>query len=188
MTADGQLMHVRCCIAGGGPAGVMLGYLLARAGIETLVLEKHQDFLRDFRGDTVHPSALDVMAELGLLDSLLEIPHQELREIHGQIGDTEVKLADFSHLPTRCRFLALMPQWDFLAFLAAQGRRYPTFQLQMETEVKDLIEEHGRVAGVLAASPRRELRVAADLVVAADGRPSAVRAPAGRPGPDLRRP
>jgi 2-polyprenyl-6-methoxyphenol hydroxylase-like FAD-dependent oxidoreductase len=179
MTAAGESMRVRCCIAGGGPAGVMLGYLLARAGIETLVLEKHPDFLRDFRGDTVHPSTLDVMAELGLLDSLLEIPHQELREIHGQIGDTEIKLADFSHLSTRCRFLALMPQWDFLDFLAAQGRRYPTFQLQMETEVKDLIEENGRVAGVLAASPRREPRVAADLVIAADGRHSTVRARAG---------
>jgi 2-polyprenyl-6-methoxyphenol hydroxylase-like FAD-dependent oxidoreductase len=180
-----QSMRVRCCVAGGGPAGVMVGFLLARAGIETLVLEKHRDFLRDFRGDTVHPSTLEVMGELGLLDSLLALPHQELREIHGQIGDTEVKIADFSHLSTRCRFLVLMPQWDFLDFLAAQGRRYPAFQLLLEAEVKDLVEQDGHVAGVLAESPQGSFRVAAELVIAADGRHSTVRARAGLEVQDL---
>jgi 2-polyprenyl-6-methoxyphenol hydroxylase-like FAD-dependent oxidoreductase len=178
-------MRVRCCVAGGGPAGVMVGYLLARAGIETLVLEKHKDFLRDFRGDTVHPSTLDVMGEVGLLDSLLEIPHQELREIHAQIGDTEIALADFRHLPTGCRFLALMPQWDFLEFLTARGRRYPGFQLRLETEAKDLVEEEGRVTGVMAESSEGAYRVTADLVIAADGRHSTMRARAGLEVEDL---
>lgn len=183
--SGGPLMRVRCCVAGGGPAGVMAGYLLARAGIETLVLEKHKDFLRDFRGDTVHPSTLEVMDELGLLDSLLEIPHQELREIHGQIGGTEIALADFSHLPTRCRFLALMPQWDFLDFLTARGRRYPGFQLRLEAEAKDLVEEGGRVTGVMVESPEGAYRVTADLVIAADGRHSTLRTRAGLEVEDL---
>jgi 2-polyprenyl-6-methoxyphenol hydroxylase-like FAD-dependent oxidoreductase len=181
----GQADRVRCCVAGGGPAGVMVGFLLARAGVATLVLEKHRDFLRDFRGDTVHPSTLDVMAEVGLLDSLLAIRHQELREIHAQIGDTEIQLADFSHLPTRCRFLAFMPQWDFLDFLAAQARRYPEFQLRLEAEVKDIVEEQGRVTGVVVESPAGASRVAADLVIAADGRHSTVRARAGLEVQDL---
>jgi 2-polyprenyl-6-methoxyphenol hydroxylase-like FAD-dependent oxidoreductase len=163
----------------------MVGFLLARAGIATLVLEKHRDFLRDFRGDTVHPSTLEVMAELGLLDSLLAIRHQELREIHAQIGDTEIQLADFSHLPTRCRFLAFMPQWDFLEFLATQGRRYPEFQLRLQAEVKDVVEEKGRVTGVLVESPEGTSRVAADLVIAADGRHSTIRARAGLEVQDL---
>jgi 2-polyprenyl-6-methoxyphenol hydroxylase-like FAD-dependent oxidoreductase len=163
----------------------MVGFLLARAGIATLVLEKHRDFLRDFRGDTVHPSTLDVMGELGLLDSLLEIRHQELREIHARIGDTEIQLADFSHLPTRCRFLAFMPQWDFLEFLAAAGRRYPEFQLRLEAEVKDVVEERGRVTGVVVESPQGAFRVAADLVIAADGRHSTLRARAGLDVQDL---
>jgi len=181
----GQADRVRCCVAGGGPAGVMVGFLLARAGIATLVLEKHRDFLRDFRGDTVHPSTLEVMAEVGLLDSLLAIRHQELREIRAQIGDTEIQLADFSHLPTRCRFLAFMPQWDFLDFLAAQARRYPEFQLRLEAEVKDVVEEQGRVTGVVVESPAGASRVAADLVIAADGRHSTVRARAGLEVQDL---
>jgi len=181
----GQADRVRCCVAGGGPAGVMVGFLLARAGIATLVLEKHRDFLRDFRGDTVHPSTLEVMAEVGLLDTLLAIRHQELREIHAQIGDTEIQLADFSHLPTRCRFLAFMPQWDFLDFLAAQARRYPEFQLRLEAEVKDVVEEQGRVTGVVVESPAGASRVAADLVIAADGRHSTVRARAGLEVQDL---
>jgi 2-polyprenyl-6-methoxyphenol hydroxylase-like FAD-dependent oxidoreductase len=181
----GQADRVRCCVAGGGPAGVMVGFLLARAGIATLVLEKHRDFLRDFRGDTVHPSTLEVMAEVGLLDSLLAIRHQELREIHARIGDTEIQLADFSHLPTRCRFLAFMPQWDFLDFLAAQARRYPEFQLRLEAEVKDVVEEQGRVTGVVVESPAGASRVAADLVIAADGRHSTVRARAGLEVQDL---
>ena len=129
-----------CCIAGGGPAGMMLGFLLARAGVEVMVLEKHADFLRDFRGDTIHPSTLEIMHELGLLDDFLKRPHQEVRELTGQIGEERVTLADFSHLPTRCRFIAFMPQWEFLDFLAEHARRYPSFHLRMQAEVTDLLE------------------------------------------------
>ena len=146
-------VSVRCCIAGGGPAGMMLGFLLARAGVPVLVLEKHADFLRDFRGDTIHPSTLEIMHELGLLDEFLRRPHQEARTLGAQIGDEFLEVADFSHLPTHCRFIALMPQWDFLDFVAEQARRYPAFQLEMEAEVTDLIEEGGRVAGVRAETP-----------------------------------
>jgi 2-polyprenyl-6-methoxyphenol hydroxylase-like FAD-dependent oxidoreductase len=170
---------VTCCIAGGGPAGMMLGFLLARAGIEVLVLEKHGDFLRDFRGDTIHPSTLQVMDELGLLETFLTRPHQEIRELHGLIGDTDVTIADFSHLPTRCRFVALMPQWDFLDFLAEQGRRYPSFHLGMEAEVVDLRREQDRICGVRAKAPEGEVEIQADLVVGADGRHSLVREKAG---------
>jgi len=166
---------VTCCIAGGGPAGMMLGFLLARAGVEVLVLEKHGDFLRDFRGDTIHPSTLQVMDELGLLESFLTRPHQEVRELHGLIGDTDVTIADFSHLPTRCRFVALMPQWDFLNFLAEQGASLPAFHLRMEREVVDLIEETGRIAGVRAQTADGGVGIRADLVVGADGRHSVVR-------------
>src|SRR5215475_13032125 len=109
---------VRCCIAGGGPAGMMLGFLLARAGVEVVVLEKHADFLRDFRGDTIHPSTLEVMHELNFLDDFLRRPHQEVKQLKGQVGDAEVTVADFSSLPTHCRFIVFMPQWDFLDFLA----------------------------------------------------------------------
>src|SRR3990170_4618106 len=118
-----------CAIAGGGPAGMMLGLLLARAGVDVVVLEKHADFLRDFRGDTIHPSTLEVMYELGILDDFLKRPHQEVRELAGEIGETRVTLADFAHLPTQCRFIALMPQWDFLDFLAEHAKRYPSFRL-----------------------------------------------------------
>jgi 2-polyprenyl-6-methoxyphenol hydroxylase-like FAD-dependent oxidoreductase len=165
----------RCCIAGGGPAGMMLGLLLARAGVEVVVLEKHADFLRDFRGDTVHPSTLELMAELGLLDEFLKLPHQEARELQGHVGDMRLTVADFSHLPTRCKFVALMPQWDFLNFLSRQGARYRAFRLEMQAEVTDLIEADGRIAGVRFQTPAgmRELR--ADLVVGADGRHSTVR-------------
>jgi 2-polyprenyl-6-methoxyphenol hydroxylase-like FAD-dependent oxidoreductase len=171
--------RVACCIAGGGPAGMMVGLLLARAGVEVLVLEKHADFLRDFRGDTIHPSTLQVMHELGLLDSFLTRPHQEVRELHGLVGDTDVKIGDFSHLPTRCRFIALMPQWDFLNFLAEEGTRYPNFHLCMEAEVVDLVEENGRIAGVRAQMPDGLVEIRADLVVGADGRHSTVRERAG---------
>src|SRR5438105_14047183 len=141
-------MTTRCCIAGGGPAGMMLGFLLARAGVNVVVLEKHADFLRDFRGDTVHPSTLEVIYELGVIEDFLKRPHQEVRELGGQVGDEFVMIADFNHLPTHCKFLALMPQWDFLDFLADRGRRYPTFKLMMEAEVIDLLEAEGRVVGV----------------------------------------
>src|SRR5712691_12232033 len=134
-----EAVTTRCCIAGGGPAGMMLGFLLARAGIDIVVLEKHKDFLRDFRGDTIHPSTLEVMHELGLLDDFLKLPHQEVRQLTGQVGDERVTIADFSHLPTKCKFIALMPQWDFLNFLARHGVRYPGFHLRMETDVTDLI-------------------------------------------------
>src|SRR3989454_8395783 len=143
-------MTTRCCIAGGGPAGMMLGFLLARAGVPVVVLEKHADFLRDFRGDTVHPSTLEVMHELGILEAFLKRPHQEVRELGGQVGDEFVIMADFAHLPTHCKFLALMPQWDFLDCLAEHGKRYPAFKLTMEAEVVDLLEEEGRVVGVKA--------------------------------------
>ena len=171
--------RVACCIAGGGPAGIMLGFLLARAGVEVLVLEKHADFLRDFRGDTIHPSTLQLMDELGLLAALLRRPHQEIRELHGIIGDTDVIIGDFTHLPTRCKFIALMPQWDFLDFLSEAGRAYPSFHLAMETEATGLLMEGGRVIGLVARSTAREYQIRAELVVGADGRHSVVRERAG---------
>jgi 2-polyprenyl-6-methoxyphenol hydroxylase-like FAD-dependent oxidoreductase len=171
--------HVTCAITGGGPAGMMLGFLLARAGVPVAVLEKHGDFLRDFRGDTIHPSTLEVMHELGLLDEFLKRPHQEVRQLRGVIGDTRVTIGDFSHLPTRCRFIALMPQWDFLDFLAAAGRRYAGFDLRMEAEATDLIEEGGRITGVRGHSPDGPFELRADLIVAADGRHSVLRERAG---------
>ncbi|PYS57777.1 MAG: hypothetical protein DMF74_25165 [Acidobacteria bacterium] len=168
-------VNTRCCIAGGGPAGMMLGFLLARAGVDVVVLEKHKDFLRDFRGDTVHPSTLEVMHELGILEDFLKLPHQEAPRLGGQIGDEFVILVDFSHLPTKCKFIALVPQWDFLDFLAEQGKRYPTFNLKMEAEVIDLLKEEGKVVGIKAKTPEGPLEVRADLTVGADGRSSIVR-------------
>ena len=170
---------VTCCIAGGGPAGMMLGFLLARAGVTVAVLEKHADFFRDFRGDTIHPSTLEVMNELGLLDEFLKRPHQEIRELGGQVGDTFTIIADFTHLPTRCKFMALMPQWDFLDFIAGAARRYAGFRLMMETEFVDLVAAGGRVTGIRARTPQGLIEIAADLVVGADGRHSDVRAKAG---------
>jgi len=174
-----EMMSVRCCIAGGGPAGMMLGLLLARAGVDVLVLEKHADFLRDFRGDTLHPSTLEVMHELGLLEGLLGLPHQKVTRLRGQFGDLALTVADFSHLPTQCRFIAFMPQWDFLNFLAKEGGRYPTFQLRMRTEVTDLIEEAGVIVGVRAQTANGSLEVRGRLVAGADGQHSVVRARAG---------
>jgi 2-polyprenyl-6-methoxyphenol hydroxylase-like FAD-dependent oxidoreductase len=168
-----------CCIAGGGPAGMMLGLLLARAGVDVLVLEKHADFLRDFRGDTIHPSTLEVVYELGLLPDFLALPHQEVLEFSAQVGEVRVPVADFRHLPTHCKFLAFMPQWDFLDFLAAQAKRYPPFALWMRTEAVGLIEESGRVVGVEAMTPEGKREVRADLVVGADGRHSVIRERAG---------
>jgi 2-polyprenyl-6-methoxyphenol hydroxylase-like FAD-dependent oxidoreductase len=171
---DGAI-DTRCCIAGGGPAGMMLAFLLARMGVEVVVLEKHADFLRDFRGDTIHPSTLDVIYELGLLAEFLRRPHQELLELAGQVGPDIVTIADFRHLPTHCKFLALMPQWDFLDFLKQHAQRYETFRLIMEAEVTEIIEENGVVAGVRARTPEGTLEVRAGLVVGADGCHSVVR-------------
>src|SRR5438094_2343255 len=174
-----EKMSVRCCVAGGGPAGMMLGLLLARAGVEVLVLEKHADFLRDFRGDTIHPSTLEVMHELGLLEDLLKLPHQKAPRLNGQFGYLALTIADFTHLPTHCGFIAFMPQWDFLNFLAARGAHYPTFKLRMRAEVTGLIEEAGRIVGLQATTPDGPLEVRAGLVVAADGRHSVLRAKTG---------
>ncbi|HXE24025.1 MAG TPA: FAD-dependent oxidoreductase [Roseiarcus sp.] len=169
----------QCCIAGGGPAGMMLGFLLARAGVRVVILEKHADFFRDFRGDTVHPSTLEIMFELGLIDEFLKLPHQKVEKLTGQVGAERLAFVDFRHLPTHCKFIALMPQWDLLNFLAAQGRRYKTFDLRMQAEATDLIEENGRVAGVIARTPDGALAIRADLVVGCDGRHSTVREKAG---------
>ena len=160
---------------------MMLGFLLARAGVEVLVLERHADFLRDFRGDTIHPSTLELMYELGLLEEFLKRPHQEVRELRGQVGSETFTLADFSHLPTHCRFVAFMPQWDFLNFLVDQGRRYPGFHVEMQAEATDLLEESGRVAGVRITTPQGIREVRADLTVGADGRHSVIRERAALP-------
>src|SRR5687767_3296220 len=135
------MISTSCCIVGGGPAGMMLGLLLARAGVDVVVLEKHADFLRDFRGDTIHPSTLELMHELGVLEQFLKLPHQQVSALGGRFGSRYYRFADFSHLPSRCRFIALMPQWDFLDFIADQARRYPGFQLKMQAEATDLIME-----------------------------------------------
>jgi 2-polyprenyl-6-methoxyphenol hydroxylase-like FAD-dependent oxidoreductase len=174
----------KCAIAGGGPAGIMLGFLLARAGVDVVVLEKHADFFRDFRGDTIHPSTLELMIELGLLDEFLKLPHQKVDRLIAQIGDQRVRMIDLTHLPTRCKYIALMPQWDFLSFLAAHGKRYKSFDLRMNAEATDLIEEAGRVVGIRAKTPDGELAIRADLVVGADGRHSTVRDKAGLKGDD----
>src|SRR5260221_8244492 len=172
-------LSARCCIAGGGPAGMMLGFLLARAGVDTVVLEKHGDFLRDFRGDTVHPSTMEVLYELGLLERFLARPHDEVDQLSGQIGDVLVRVADFRHLPVHARFIAFMPQWEFLDFLAGEARRYPEFQLIMNAEATDLLRAGERTVGVRAETAEGALEIEADLVVGADGRSSTMRARAG---------
>jgi 2-polyprenyl-6-methoxyphenol hydroxylase-like FAD-dependent oxidoreductase len=168
-------MQTRCCIVGGGPAGMMLGFLLARAGVEVVVLEKHGDFLRDFRGDTVHPSTLTVMHELGLLDEFLKLPHHKITRFAGYFGETRVQIADLTHLPVPAPYIAMMPQWDFLDFLARHGKQYLGFTLLMQAEAKGLIEDDGKVAGVRATVGDEAREIRADLVVGADGRHSTVR-------------
>jgi 2-polyprenyl-6-methoxyphenol hydroxylase-like FAD-dependent oxidoreductase len=178
-------MKTDCVIAGGGPAGMMMGFLLARAGVDVVVLEKHADFLRDFRGDTIHPSTLDVVHELGLLDEFLRRPHDQLRDVALRVGSEQAKIADFRHVPTHCKFLMMMPQWEFLDFLAGHARKLPGFHLLMQTEALELVSENGRVVGLSARQPGGELEIRAALVVGADGRHSTIRAQAGLQVQDL---
>jgi len=174
-----EAVAIRCCIVGGGPAGMMLGLLLARAGVDVLVLEKHADFFRDFRGDTIHPSTLEVIRELGMLDAFLALPHQEVKELSADVFGARVAIADFTHLRAHCRFVALMPQWDFLNFLATQAKCFPRFALRKQSEAIELIETPAGVCGVKALTPAGLLEVHADLVVGADGRHSTIRQQAG---------
>ena len=177
--------HITCCIAGGGPAGVMAGLLLARAGVQVLVLEKHADFLRDFRGDTVHPSTLEILDELGLYEAFLQRPHIKADHIRGRFGDLDATFADFKHLPTRAKFVALMPQWDFLDFLVAAARRFPNFELMMQAEVTGLTSANGTVTGLQARTPDGQLNITCDLVLGCDGRHSTVRRDTALPIEDL---
>ncbi|MGC1561668.1 MAG: FAD-dependent oxidoreductase [Bradyrhizobium sp.] len=170
-----RTLHVRCCIVGGGPAGMMLGYLLGRAGVETLVLERHADFFRDFRGDTVHPSTLQVMDELGLIDGFLKLPHQQLQKMDGIFGDEPIRIADLSRLKIKYPYVAFMPQWDFLNFLRESGRRFSSLKVMMNANATDLVWSGDRVAGVNADTPQGPVEIRADLTVACDGRHSAMR-------------
>ncbi|MEF3365415.1 FAD-dependent oxidoreductase [Methylocystis sp. 9N] len=171
-------LSAQCCVVGGGPAGLMAGFLLARAGVDVVVIEKHADFLRDFRGDTIHPSTLRLMDELGLLDEFLRLPHHKAYELAAWIGDRKYKVADFRSLPGRCNFIAFMPQWDFLDFIAAEARKLPNFRLLMRTAADDLLWDGDRVKGVAAADRKGAIDISADLVIAADGRGSRMRAAA----------
>ncbi len=172
-------MKVQCCIAGGGPAGIMLGYLMARAGVETVVLEKHKDFLRDFRGDTVHPSTTQIMQDLGLLEDFLKVPHQKVDRLGGDFDGGKVTFVDFSQLETPCPYIVFMPQWDFLNFIVEKGKLFSRLKIVMEANVTALLRENGRVVGVHAETPQGSMEVRAALTVGADGRSSTVRAAAG---------
>lgn len=174
-------LHTTCCVVGGGPAGVMLRYLLSRKGVNVTVLEKHKDFFRDFRGDTVHPSTLELMHELGILEEFLHVRHQQLRSISGVVGGFRFKVADFSRVPTHCKFVALMPQWDFLNFVTENARRFQGFDLRMQHEATDLLRNSGRITGIMAQTPNGLMEIMADLVVACDGRQSTIRKAAGLP-------
>ncbi|RQP19789.1 MAG: FAD-dependent oxidoreductase [Brucella intermedia] len=179
VTSQSNSIKTDCVIAGGGPAGLMLGLLLARSGVSVTVLEKHPDFLRDFRGDTIHPSTLQIMHELGLLDGLLALPHTKAYRLHAEIGGQDITIADFSRIPARCRFIAFMPQWEFLDYIAREAAKYPNFKLIMPANVVELIERDGNVTGLVAATPAETIDISAKLVVGADGRNSVVRTKAG---------
>lgn len=168
-----------CAIAGGGPAGLMLGLLLARADVDVTVIEKHGDFLRDFRGDTIHPSTLEVIHELGLEEAFLKLPHTRAPKLSAEMGGRTITMADFSRLPVRNKFIAFMPQWDFLDFLSKEASRYPNFRLMMATKVTDVLDEGGRIVGLALEAPDGPVQLRSTLVIAADGRHSVVREKAG---------
>jgi 2-polyprenyl-6-methoxyphenol hydroxylase-like FAD-dependent oxidoreductase len=170
MATNPNPLATNCCIIGGGPAGIMLGFLLARAGVKVTVLEKHKDFFRDFRGDTIHPSTLDLLHELGLLEKFLTIPHSQVAALSAIVGGERFAIADFSHVPTYCKFIALMPQWDFLDFLASEAARYPSFTLRMGWEATGLINENGITTGVRANTPNGPVEIPATVTIGCDGR------------------